>query len=169
MLKALCTTGKLGCHGFVLCLAGHLLFSLHICERLSVMHKQVCVHIPQTVNFCPNSPESPFLESLFSPLWKVNRKIFKQFIVSVTAIQTRKKTRMHSSRMHTPPPQMKNFRFEMTKVYSGIPPQMSTPPRTTPLDTSLTFIPPISTIWQLLARSLLSLGKYGQQYFKYVC
>ena len=24
----------------------------------------------------------------------------------------------------TPPPQVKNFRFEMTKVYSGLPPQM---------------------------------------------
>ena len=58
-----------------------------VCERLSVMHKQVS---GWTVNFCPNSPESPFLE-----------------------FQTRKP--------HTPS-QMKNFRFEMTKVYSGIPP-----------------------------------------------
>ena len=51
------------------------------------MHKQVS---GGTVNFCPNSPESPFLE-----------------------FQARK-----------PPSPMKNFRFEMTKVYSGIPPQM---------------------------------------------
>ena len=44
-------------------LVGLLLVSTYIvCERLSVMHKQVSVHIPQTVNFCPNSPESPFLE-----------------------------------------------------------------------------------------------------------
>ena len=50
------------------------------------MHKQVsgC-----TVNFGPNFPESPFLES-----------------------QTRK----------APPPISENFRFGMTKVYSGIPP-----------------------------------------------
>ena len=47
------------------------------------------VHIPQTVNFCPNFPESPFLE-----------------------LQTRK----------PPPPISENFRFEMTKVYSEIPP-----------------------------------------------
>ena len=33
-----------------------------VCERLSVMHKQVSVHISQTVNVCPNSPESPFPE-----------------------------------------------------------------------------------------------------------
>ena len=30
-----------------------------VCERLSVMHKQVS---GWTVNFCPNSPDSPFLE-----------------------------------------------------------------------------------------------------------
>ena len=39
-----------------------LVSSYVVCERLSVMHKQVSVYIPQTVNFCPNSPESPFLE-----------------------------------------------------------------------------------------------------------
>ena len=50
------------------------------------MHKQVSVW---TVNFCPNSRESPFLE-----------------------FQTRKPPS---------PRKMKNFRFEMTKVYSGIP------------------------------------------------
>ena len=33
-----------------------------VCESLSVMHKHIPVHIPQTVNFCPNFPESPFLE-----------------------------------------------------------------------------------------------------------
>ena len=52
------------------------------------MHKQFSVHISQPVNFCANSPESPFLE-----------------------FHTRK-----------PPPPMKKFRFEMTKVYMGIPP-----------------------------------------------
>ena len=40
----------------------YLVSTYVVCERLSVMHKQVSVHIPQTVNFCPNSPESPFLE-----------------------------------------------------------------------------------------------------------
>ena len=50
------------------------------------MHKQVS---GWTVNFCPNSPESPFLE-----------------------FQTRK----------CPLPISENFRIEMTKVYSRIPP-----------------------------------------------
>ena len=58
-----------------------------VCERPSVMHKQVS---GWTVNFCPNFPESPFLE-----------------------FQTRKPP---------PPPISENLRFEMTKVYSGIPP-----------------------------------------------
>ena len=65
---------------------GSLVSTYVVCDRLSMMHKQVS---GWTVNFCPNSPESPFLE-----------------------FQTRKL-----------PPPMKNFRFEMTKVYSRIPPQ----------------------------------------------
>ena len=52
----------------------------------TVMHKQVS---GWTVNFGPNFPESPFLE-----------------------LKTRK----------PPAPISENFRFEMTKVYSGIPP-----------------------------------------------
>ena len=67
----------------------NLLVSTYVeCERLSVMHKQVSVHIPQTVNFCPNSPESHF--------WNFRPE------------------------SPPPPPKMKNFRFEMTKVYSKI-------------------------------------------------
>ena len=69
---------------------GYLLVLTYVvCERLSVMHKHIPVHIPQTVNFCPNFPESPFLE-----------------------FQTRK----------PPSPISENFIFEMTKVYSEIPP-----------------------------------------------
>ena len=64
----------------------YLVSTYVVCERLSVMHKQVS---GWTVNFCLNSPESPFLE-----------------------FQTRK----------PPPPILENFRFEMTKVYSEIPP-----------------------------------------------
>ena len=43
-----------------------------VCERLSVMHKQVS---GWTVNFCPNSPESPFLEFQTRkppPQWKTS-------------------------------------------------------------------------------------------------
>ena len=81
-----------------------------VCERLSVMHKQVSVHIPQTVNFCPNSPESPFLEfQTRKPLpqkWKTSALRWSKFTPEY-------------------PPNEK-LRFEMTKVYSGIPPQMKT-------------------------------------------
>ena len=80
-----------------------------VCERLSVMNKQVSVHIPQTVNFCPNSPESPFLEFQTRkppppPQWKTSDLRWPKFTPEY-------------------PPSMKTFRFEMTKVYSGIPPQ----------------------------------------------
>ena len=43
-----------------------------VCERLSMMHKQVS---GWTVNFCPNSPESPFLEFQTRkppPQWKTS-------------------------------------------------------------------------------------------------
>ena len=65
---------------------------------------------PQTVNFCPNSPESPFLEFQ-------TRKPpqMKNFSFEITKVYSR-----------IPPPQMKNFRFEITKVYSGIPPKWKT-------------------------------------------
>ena len=75
-----------------------------VCERLSVMHKQVS---GWTVNFCPNSPESPFLEFQTRkpppPQWKTSDFRWPKFTPEY-------------------PPQMKNFRFQMTKVYSGIPP-----------------------------------------------
>ena len=82
-----------------------LLVSLHIRSmwETTVMHKQVsgC-----TVNFGPKFPESPFLES-----------------------QTRKPPHFgklqiwddQSLLRNTPPPILENFRFGMTKVYSGIP------------------------------------------------
>ena len=59
-----------------------------VCERLSVMHKQVsgC-----TINLCSNSPVCPFLE-----------------------FQT-------SLPPPPPTPHNENFRFELTKVYSGLP------------------------------------------------
>ena len=69
------------------------------------MHKQVS---GWTVNFCPNFPESPFLE-----------------------FQTRKPPSPHfgklqiwddQSFLRNIPPISENFRFEVTKVYSEIPP-----------------------------------------------
>ena len=75
---------------FAINLTAYLLVSTYVvCERLSVMHKQVCVHIPQTVKFVSKFSRKP-----------------------LSGI----------SDQRAPPPQMKHFRFEMTKVYSGIPP-----------------------------------------------
>ena len=61
-----------------------------VCERLSVMHKQISVH--------------------------TNSKSLSKF--------SRKPLSGISDQKAHPPPKMKNFRFEMTKVYSKIPPQM---------------------------------------------
>ena len=73
-----------------------------VCERLSVMHNQVS---GWTVNFCPNFPESPFLEFQ-------TRKppILENFRFEMTKVYSGM------------PPLSENFRFEMTKVYSRIPP-----------------------------------------------
>ena len=61
-----------------------------VCERLSVMHKQVSVQLTS------------------------NSKIFVQILQKAPFWNFRPES--------PPPPPMKNFRFEMTKVYSGIPP-----------------------------------------------
>ena len=97
-----------------------------VCERLSVMHKQVCVRIPQTVNLCPNSPESPFLEFQTReppPQWKTSDLRWPKFTLWNTPPPKWKTSDLRWPKF-TPeyPPKMKNFRFEMTKVYSGIPP-----------------------------------------------
>ena len=84
----------------------HFLVSTYVvCERLSVMHKQVP---GWTVNFCPNFPESPFLEFQTR---KPPPPISENFRLEMTKVYSR-----------IPPPISENFRFEMTKVYSGIPP-----------------------------------------------
>ena len=107
------------------------------------MHKQIS---GWTVNFCPNSPESPFLEFQTrkpppSPenekleIWDdqsllrntpPNEKLQigdDQSLLQNTPPNEKLQIWDDQSLLqNTPPPQMKNFRFEMTKVYSGIPP-----------------------------------------------
>ena len=72
----------------------------------TVMHKQVS---GWTVNFCPNSPVYPFLElktRIPPPFWKTSDLGWPMFTPEY-------------------PPISENFRFRMTKVYSGIPPPTS--------------------------------------------
>ena len=81
------------------------LVSTHVvCKRLSMMQKQVS---GWTVNFCPNFPESPFLEFQTR---KPPLPISENFRFEMTKVCSR-----------IPPHILENFRFEMTKVYSGIP------------------------------------------------
>ena len=116
-----------------------------VCERLSVMHKQVS---GWTVHFCPNSPESPFLEfqtrkpppSIIGKLqiWddqsllQNNSPISENFRFEMTKVYSEiptpppfRKTsdlRWPKFTPKYPPPISENCRFEMTKVYSEIPP-----------------------------------------------
>ena len=72
------------------------------------MHKHIPVHIPQTINFGPNSPVCPQtgIPPRFTPPQLKNFRFEMSIVYSGLP----------------PPPQLKNFKFEMTKVYSGLPP-----------------------------------------------
>ena len=122
---------------------GLSLFSLHIRSmwETTVMHKQVS---GWTVNFGPNFPESPFLElktrkppphfrklqiwddqSLLwntPPFQKTSDLGWPKFTPEYPPNENFRfgMTKVYSG---IPPPISENFRFGMTKVYSGIPPQ----------------------------------------------
>ena len=93
------------------------------------MHKQVS---GWTVNFCPNSPESPFLEFQTRkpphpppPKWKTSDLGWPKFTPPPPTPRNEKLQIWDDQSLlrNTPTPKMKNFRFGMTKVYSGgIPP-----------------------------------------------
>ena len=87
------------------------LFSLHIRSMWETIcdANHIPVHIPQTVIFCPNFPESPFLELQTRKLHPL--PISENFRFEMTKVYS-----------EIPPPPLENFRFEMTKVYSEIPP-----------------------------------------------
>ena len=126
------------------CDAFHLkLISLHIRSmwETTVMHKQVsgC-----TVNFGPNFPESPFLESQTRkappPFWKTSDLGWPKFTPEYPPLFRKLQSWDDQSLLRNTPPFWKtsdlgwpkftpeypslseNFRFGMTKVYSGIPP-----------------------------------------------
>ena len=106
------------------------LISLHMWET-TVMHKQVsgC-----TVNFGPNFPESPFLESQtrkpppphFGKLqiWD-DQSLLQNTPPPILGNFRFGMTKVYSGIPYPPPPISENFRFGMTKVYSGIPPPIS--------------------------------------------
>ena len=87
------------------------------------MHKQVS---GWTVNFCPNFPESPFLEFQTRkpppPFWKTSDLRWPKFTLEYPPILENFKFEMTKVYSGIPPPILENFKFEMTKVYSGIPP-----------------------------------------------
>ena len=126
--------------------AGFWLVSTYVvCERLSVMHKQVS---GWTVNFCPNFPESSFLEfqtrkpppppisenfrfemikvysGISPPFRKTSDLRWPKFTLKYPPppFQKTSDLRWPKFTLEYPPPISENFRFGMTKVYSEIPP-----------------------------------------------
>ena len=99
-----------------------------VCERLSVMHKQVCVHIPQTVKFVSKFSRKPLSgisdrKAPPHPDWKTSDLRWPKFTLEYLPPPTEKlQIWDDKSLLQNTPPQLKNFRFEMTKVYSGMPP-----------------------------------------------
>ena len=103
-----------------------LLVSTYVlCERLSVMHKQVCTHssnskicvqILQKAPFWNFRPESP------PPKWKTSDLRWPKFTLEYPPKWKTSDLRWPKFTPEYPPSPMKNFRFEMTKVYSGITP-----------------------------------------------
>ena len=85
------------------------------------MHKQVS---GWTVNFCPNSQESPFLEFQTRkppPQWKTSDLGWPKFTLKYPPAPW-KTSDLRWPKFTPKYPPMENFRFGMTKVYSKIPP-----------------------------------------------
>ena len=117
-----------------------------VCERLSVMHKQVCVHIPQTVKFVFKFSRKPLsgISDWKAPpngklqIWddhsllpntpppprngKTSYFRWPKFTLKYPPEMENFRYEMTKVYSEIPPPPMENFRFEMTKVYSKIPP-----------------------------------------------
>ena len=94
-----------------------------VCERISVMHKQVS---GWTVNFVQILQKAPFWnfrpESPSPPPQNKKLQIWDdQSLLRNTPPNEKLQIWDDQSLLWNTPP-MKNFRFEMTKVYSGIPP-----------------------------------------------
>ena len=99
-----------------------------VCERLSVMQKQVSVW---TVNFCPNSPEHPSLEFQIrvppSPKWRLQISVDQVWIRVAPPKMKTSDLSWPKFRSEYPPSPNEDFRFELTKVQIRVPPP-PTPP-----------------------------------------
>ena len=93
-----------------------------VCERLSVMHKQVS---GWTVNFCPNSPEHPSLEFQIKvpPLkWRLQIWVDQSSDQSTPPPKWRLQVWVDQSSDQSNPPQNEDFRSELTKVQIRVTP-----------------------------------------------
>ena len=103
-----------------------LFTSLHIRSMWETIcdAKHIPVHILQTVNFCPNFPESPFLEFQTRkpppPFQNTSYLRWPKCTLKYPPISENFRFEMTSLLRNTPPI-WENCRFEMTKVYSEIP------------------------------------------------
>ena len=104
----------------------------HSVWETTVMHKQVS---GWTVNFCPNSPESPFLEYQTRKPPPPEIQIWGDQSFLQNTPPRNSDLRWPKFTPEYPPPEIQiwgdqsflqntpqKFRFEVTKVYSGIPP-----------------------------------------------
>ena len=100
-----------------------LVFTYVVCEKLTVMHLQVS---GWTVNFGPNFPESPFSgiedQKAPPPFWKTSDLGWPKFTPEYPPYFGKLQIWDDQSLLQNTPPSLENFRFGMTKVYSGIPP-----------------------------------------------
>ena len=106
------------------------IISLHICSMWETTcdaqaglcthssNSKICVQILQKAPFWNFRPESPL-----PPKWKTSDLRWPKFTLEYPPHM--RNFRFEITKVYSripPPPPMKNFRFEMTEVYSGIPP-----------------------------------------------
>ena len=95
-------------------------------ERLSVMQKQVSVQLTSNSKFLSKfsrKPLSGISDQKVPPKWKTSVLRWPKFTPEYLPPNEKLQIWDDQSLLWNTP-QMKNFRFEMTKVYSRIPPQM---------------------------------------------
>ena len=101
-----------------------------VCERLSVMHKQVCVQLTSISKFLSKFSRKGLSGISDQKAPPPNEKLQiwdDQSLLRNIPPNEKFQIWDDQSLLQNTPPQMKNFRFEMTKIYSKIlPPQWKT-------------------------------------------